>query len=459
MNGTPSISNAPPDECPERRARILCVDDEPNILSSLRRLLRAPGYDIFLAESGAAGLALLESETVDIVISDMRMPEMDGARFLEHVRAKWPDTIRLLLTGYADIQSILDAINRGEIYRYITKPWNDNDILLIIRHALERKELEREKLRLEALTRDQNEQLRELNASLESKVQARTTELKKALESLTSANDKLKTSFLTSIKIFSSLIEMRNGNLAGHSRRVADLARRLANKIGLETGETQDIFVAGLLHNIGKIAFSDDLLGMAVSTMTPESLGLYRKFPIRGEQLLMPLDDLREVAKIVRSQQERFDGEGFPDHLAGFNIPTGARILALASDYFNLQIGTLAPRKLRPEEAQALILQNGGKRYDPAVVAAFNEIMNGPIPADKNNVKAAAENGPELQIATHGLKPGMVIARDLITRDGFLLLSAGHSIDEKMIRQIRDFEASPAGSTLTIFVRQERRVE
>jgi response regulator RpfG family c-di-GMP phosphodiesterase len=457
MTVTTSQPSALPAEPPERRARILCVDDEPNILSSLRRLLRTPGYEIFLAESGRAGLALLETETVDIVISDMRMPEMDGARFLEQVRDRWPDTIRLLLTGYADIQSILDAINRGEIYRYITKPWNDNDILLIVRHALERKELERQKLQLEALTKSQNEQLKELNATLENKVQLRTVELNKALGSLTSANEKLKSSFLTSIKIFSSLIEMRNGNLAGHSRRVADLARRLAAKIGLEASETQDIFVAGLLHNIGKIAFSDDLLNLSVSTMSAESLGLYRKFPIRGEQLLIPLDDLREVAKIVRSQQERFDGEGFPDHLAGFNIPIGARILALASDYFNLQIGTLAPRKLRPDEAQALILQNGGKRYDPAVVAAFNELLHGPAASDKQGINSAADALPELQLKTSELKPGMVIGRDLITRDGFLLLSAGHTIDERMIRQIRDFEVSPSGSTLSIFVRQERR--
>jgi response regulator RpfG family c-di-GMP phosphodiesterase len=137
-------------------ARILCVDDEPNILSSLRRLFRPQGYQVFTAESGAEGLKLLEAEQVDVVISDMRMPEMDGARFLEQVRARWPDTLRMLLTGYADIQSILDAINRGEIYRYITKPWDDNDILLIVRHALERKALEVEKQRLEALTQEQN---------------------------------------------------------------------------------------------------------------------------------------------------------------------------------------------------------------------------------------------------------------------------------------------------------------
>ena len=118
---------------------ILCVDDEPNILSSLRRLFRGKGYQVLTAESGAQGLQLLEQQPVDLVISDMRRPEMDGARFLAQVRERWPNTVRLLLTGYSDVQSIQDAINCGEIYRYITKPWDDNDILLIVRHALERR--------------------------------------------------------------------------------------------------------------------------------------------------------------------------------------------------------------------------------------------------------------------------------------------------------------------------------
>ena len=157
---------------------ILCVDDEPNILSSLRRLFRPHGYRVLTADGGAAGLALLESETVDLVISDMRMPHMDGAQFLAQVRQRWPGTIRLLLTGYADIQSILDAINQGEIYRYVTKPWDENDIVLVVRHALERRALEQEKLRLEALTASQNVELQALNASLEAKVATRTQQLK-----------------------------------------------------------------------------------------------------------------------------------------------------------------------------------------------------------------------------------------------------------------------------------------
>ncbi len=428
-------------------ASILCVDDEPNILSSLRRLFRGAGYRVLTAESGKAGLGVLESEAVDIVISDMRMPEMDGARFLEHVREQWPDTVRLLLTGYSDIQSILDAINRGEIYRYITKPWEDNDILLIVRHALERKALEHEKRRLEALTQEQNEELRLLNASLEMKVEQRTAELKKAHDNLVSLNERLKLNFLTSIKMFSSLIELRGDNLAGHSRRVADLARRLAIRMGLDARETQEVFVAALLHNIGKIGFPDEVLTRPVSMMSGDHLNLYRKYPVRGEQLLTPLDDLRGAAKLVRSHQERFDGEGFPDRLSGFNIPVGARIIALASDYDNLQIGTFSQRRLRADEATALVMQGRGKRYDPSVVNAFDEIMSG---------KLAHDVVLEEALPPARLRPGMITSRDLITRDGFLLLSGDHELTERLIQQLADYETT-SRMPLAVYVRMERK--
>lgn len=440
------MSGTPQGEMSTVSGRILCVDDEPNILASLRRLFRAQGYHVVTAESGSAGLKILETETVDLVISDMRMPEMDGARFLERVRAQRPDTVRLLLTGYADIQSILDAINRGEIYRYITKPWDDNDIVLVVRHALERKALEHEKQRLEALTLHQNEELKALNASLEAKVEARTVDLKKAHDELIGFNDRLKLNFLTSIKVFSNLIEMRGDNQAGHSRRVADLARRIATSMALSSREIQEIFVAGLLHNIGKIGFSDELLALPVSLMQGDQLGLYRKYPARGEQLLMPLDDLRGAAKIVRSHQERFDGEGFPDHLSGFNIPYGARILALATDYDNLQIGTLSQRRLRPDEAVALILQSGGKRYDPLVVHAFQDMMNG------SAANSPSEKMQEEQLSSIALRPGMITARDLITSDGFLLLSADHVLSERLIQQIHDYEKT-SGAPLSIYIR------
>ncbi|MDO8767113.1 MAG: response regulator [Burkholderiaceae bacterium] len=440
-----------PDTTGTKMSTILCVDDEPNILSSLRRLFRTKGFQVRVAESGQAGLALLATEPIDLVISDMRMPEMDGAQFLAQVRERWPDTVRLLLTGYSDVTSIIDAINRGEIYRYITKPWDDNDIVLIVRHALERRALEQEKQRLEALTIRQNEELKALNASLEAKVEARTTELRTANDALQGANEKLKTNFVTSIKVFSTLIEMRGGNLAGHSRRVADLSRRIALKLQLDNKLIQEIFVAGLLHEIGKVGFADELLSTPVATMKPAQLEAYRKHAVQAEQLLLPLQDLRGASEIISAQFERFDGTGFPERRADENIPIGTRILTLASDYDNMQIGTLTQSRLTPEEAKIIIVHGSGTRYDPKVVAALMDVLGG-APREQTE----RERTEEVQVISRDLKVGMALSRDLIAPSGLLMLSADHVLDARLIRKIMDFEKS-GGLQLTAYIRVERK--
>ncbi|WP_343731486.1 HD domain-containing phosphohydrolase [Duganella sp.] len=430
---------------PAATATVLCVDDEPNILSALRRLFRPAGYRVLLAESGAAGLEVLAREPVDLVISDMRMPEMNGAQFLAQVRQRWPDTVRLLLTGYSDIQSIQDAINCGEIYRYITKPWEDGDILLVVRHALERRQLEQDKQRLEALTQRQNAELKALNQSLEAKVEARTRQLKTEHEATVAANAKLKQNFVTTIKIFSSMIELRAHNQPGHARLVAELARKLAARLGLEGREAQDVFIAALLHDIGKIGFSDELLMTPLTMLRGDALAQFRKHPLRAEELLMPLEDMRGSAAILRSQLERFDGNGFPDGLAGLAIPLGARILALAADYYNLQQGAMVQRHLRADEAKSLILDAGGKRYDPNVVAAFRQVIDG----------HAIDSGAGVEMLSGELLPGMVLARDLISRDGLMLLAVDHVLDARMIQQVQDFETK-SGGRLAIWVRNPR---
>lgn len=417
---------------------ILCVDDEPNILSSLRRLFRPKGFQILVAESGHAGLAVLEAQAVDLVISDMRMPEMNGAQFLEHVRQRWPDTVRLLLTGHSDVAAMIDAINRGEIYRYITKPWDDNEIVLIVRRALERKTMELETKRLEALTAQQNQELKELNASLEAKVQARTAEIQ-------AANERLKNSFVTSIKVFSTLIEMRGGNLSGHSRRVADLCRKIAHKLQLDNKLKQEIFIAALLHEIGKIGFADDMLSTPLSKMKPDQLEAYRKHAAQAEQLLLPLQDLHGASEIISAQFERFDGTGFPDHLAGELIPIGTRILSLASDYDNMQIGMQTQSRLSPDEARVMISHGSGSRYDPKVVAAFVETLG--------DASQKISGIPDRPVKSEEMEVGMVLTRDLITPSGLLMLSSGHVLDARVIVRIRNFERT-GGLELTAYVRQ-----
>jgi response regulator RpfG family c-di-GMP phosphodiesterase len=141
---------------PFEGATLLLVDDESGVLNALRRLFRGQGYTVLLASSGAEGLQVLAQQPVDLVLSDMRMPEMDGAQFLAEVRQRHPQAVRLLLTGYADIGSTIAAINQGEIHRYIAKPWSDPDLLLTVQEALRRRQLELENQRLLAQVQAQN---------------------------------------------------------------------------------------------------------------------------------------------------------------------------------------------------------------------------------------------------------------------------------------------------------------
>ncbi|MBK9443059.1 MAG: response regulator [Comamonadaceae bacterium] len=425
---------------------LLFVDDEPSILSSLQRLFRPRGYKILTAESGEAGLAMLDAHPVDVVVSDMRMPIMDGAQFLEKVRQKTPETMRLLLTGYADINATINAINKGEIYRLISKPWDDNDILLIVKKALEHKALRAENQRLLVLTQQQSGELKGLNSGLEKRVQERTAEIEQVNSFLNLANGKLKQNFLVSIKVFSGLIELREGAVAGHARRVADMARRMASRMALPTQVQQDVFVAALLHDIGKIGFSDALLSKPVSKLVNEDLARYRKHALSGEAALMPLVELQGVAKIVRSHHERFDGEGFPDGLSGAAIPLGAQILAIANDYDGFQIGTLTERRYSADEAKTLLLQGSGKRYDPKVIDVILDVIG----------KPREELGRYRELPAAELVPGMVSGKDILSRDGTLLLAADYVLDAIIVRQIQTY-AIREGIHLMVSIRTDKR--
>lgn len=421
--------------------RVLCVDDEANILSALRRLFRPCGYVVTVAASGEEGLAILDQAPFDLVISDMRMPGMSGAQFLEEVSTRWPDTMRLLLTGYADIDSTIDAVNKGRIFHYVSKPWDDKALLLIVRHALERKQLERDKARLEALTAQQNEELKDVNASLELKVMERTVELRKA-------NEHIKASFITSIKVFANLIELREGAIGGHSRRVAELARKLAKRAGMDAAAVQDVFLAGLLHDIGKIGLPDTLLSRAVAEMSGPELLRYRKHPQAGEHALMALSELAQAARLVRSHHERFDGKGYPDGLAGEQIPLGARIVAVANDYDGLQIGTLAARKRTAREALELLEAGRGRSYDPGVLDLFLEVV---AESERNDLK-------EVGLIVARLMPGMILSRDLVTRQGYLLLATDFVLTAGIIRQIQEYASQEGLEGLVIHVRDEGRM-
>jgi len=431
--------------------RILCVDDEPDVVAALQRLFKHNGYSVRIADSAAAGLGILEDEPIDLVISDLEMPIMDGARFLALVRERWPQTMRILLTGHADAGLIAEAVNRGEIYRYFAKPWDDEDIVSQVRGALERRTVDQEKARLEQIAVSRTEELKALNSSLAQDVSA-------SREELALTNKRLKNNFVTSLKVFSGLLETRRKFMIGHARRVAELAHRLARQLQLDAALVQEVFVAGLLHDVGKLGFADELLDTPVATMNGRQLALFRQHPARAEQLLMPLQDLRGAAACIGAQMERFDGTGFPRRLQGRAILVGARILAVCSDYDNLQIGVLAPRLLTPREALGIIERSAGRRYDPWVVEGLSALLRGkprravgdqPIATTDTIVPAAPDD--DVLIESDNLELGMVLSRDLVSPAGLMMLPAGHSVDHRLILKIRDFEKTD-GNRLVIYV-------
>lgn len=410
---------------------LLLIDDEPGITNALRRLFRADGYAISVAQDGASGVALAREQSFDVVISDMRMPGIDGAQTLEAISQIQPDCMRLLLTGYADMKATIEAINRGRIYRYLSKPWDDEEVKLIVREALERKQLVDENKRLEALTREQNETLKTLNNELEIRVQDRTKELQQTYSFLDLAHQDLQNTFANAVRTFANLIELRSPVMAGHSKRVADVAKAIAVRLGLSEAEIRTIFFAGLLHDIGKIGLPDHLMVKPITTMQGDELKQLSRHPHKAEAALMGLEDLRPAAQLIRLHHERFDGQGYPDNLSGEAIPLGARVLAVAEDFDELQIGLISPKNLSADEAKEFLITHKGKRYDPQVVDAL---------VTEHSAQKEKTQRPQRILDTEQLRVGMVLARDLVSQSGILLLAKDFKLDADLIRQLREFE-------------------
>lgn len=415
----------------EEAVTVLCVDDEASILAALRRVFRG-SCRLHTAESGHQGLEILAREPVDLVISDMRMPGMNGAEFLERVHALRPHTSRVLLTGFAELANAVEAVNRGRIHRYLSKPWREVELLGLVEEVREQSRLRRENLRMQALIARQNEELRQLNDALESRVQARTQELGQTVAFLDQAQEKLKKTLFLTMQLFSRVIDMRETRLAGHGKRVADLSRRLASKLGMDTGETQNVLFAALLHDIALIGVSDALLTRPFSALSGQERIEFMRHPARGEAILAELDMLRGAARLVRHHHERFDGGGYPDGLKGLAIPLGARILALVNDYDDLQRGQLTATPMREPEARAFLLEAAGKRYDPVLVDAFLDILK--------NLPAQPAGEMETVKRSLHLHAGMVLSRDIMTHEGVLLLPKGFVLSDSAIQQIVGYE-------------------
>ena len=311
------------------------MDDEPLVLEGLRRTV----YMEFLADLAGGpeeGLAKLEKHgPYPVVVSDMRMPGMDGAKFLAIVRTISPDSIRVLLTGYNDMEAATRAVNEGQIFRFLIKPVTANTLLVTLRECVA-----------------------QYHAARFEKEQLKITV--EALEQLD----------LGTLTALARAIDAKSAWTAGHSERVTNLALKLGHAMGLPPKSLAIMHRGGLLHDIGKIGTPAAILDKP-GRLEPEEMQTMRDHVKIGVRILEPIPCFREALPIVAQHHEWLDGSGYPAGLAGDNISLHARILAVA-DCYDAMVSDRPYRKGLPQlQALEILRQRSGTQFDPTVIEVF----------------------------------------------------------------------------------------
>jgi putative nucleotidyltransferase with HDIG domain len=349
---------------------VLFVDDEPNILRAIQRVLRNEGITVLTAASAEEALNILAHTEAPAVVSDQDMPGTSGVELLAQVRDHYPAIVRMMLTGYTAMDVAVEAINRGEIFRLIMKPWNDEELKTILRQAFDHFDLKHEIRRLNQVTRSQNFSLQDMNKSLEAKVRDRTRQLDEK-------NHELKTAYIQTIRALAEAIDAKDAYTRGHSERVAVYAARIARKMKLETPLIERVYFAGLLHDVGKIGIPDAIIAKP-DRLSDEEYQEIKKHPEIGAKILEPVEFLRQIVPCVRHHHEWFDGSdrGYPERLISHAIPLPSRII-LVADTTEAMTSDRPYRKGLPlNRVTSELRKFSGSQFDPVVVHAFLELLD-----------------------------------------------------------------------------------
>jgi len=358
---------------------ILCVDDDLALLENLwQQILDLHGgtHEVVMAKSGEEALGIIydlhhQGKTVQMVISDLMMPGMTGDRFLEIVNARFPQVIKILLTGYTGLDSALYTINNASLDKYISKPWQIEDLQLTISSLLRQFQLRQDNLRL-------------LND-----LQLRNLELNSTLRDLKRATEQIEVNYVETLQSLAAALEAKDAYTAGHSERVARWGMMIARRIGLTEAEVDEIHTVAMLHDIGKIGMPEHILNKP-GALTRQELELVKSHPVTGAQILQPIKSFHHCIPIVRHHHEWFNGKGYPDMVGGPDLPLSVWIAATA-DAFDAMTSNRPYRKMQTIEfAFGQLNQGIGTQFNPECVKALMDLLKEPGSPGETLLKAAA---------------------------------------------------------------------
>jgi response regulator RpfG family c-di-GMP phosphodiesterase len=360
--------------------KILFVDDDPNILSSFKRTLRKH-YAIETALGPEEGLRAVRGNTAyALIISDLRMPVMDGIQFLTKVREICPDTIRMILTGNADLQAAMDAVNQGNIFRFLTKPCPPETLVMAIQAGLQQYRL----------------------------VKAEKELLEKTLRG--------------AIQVMADVLSLVNPEAFGRASRLRRYARDIGTR--LQVPKLWQLETAAMLSQIGCVILTEEALQKVFTgqPLSAEEEQLYSMYPSVGADLIAKMPRLQDVSEIIAYQEKRFDGSGVPkDERYGETIPLGARILKVVLDFDALESSGL------PRAAALLQMKRRRGWYDPRVLEALEDVLG-----DEARFQVK-------EMAVQDLQLGMIVGQDVLSLKGVLLIKKGQEITPALLERLRNF--------------------
>ena len=338
---------------------ILLVDDEVNILNSLYRVFRKEGYEILSSDNTSDALDILRKCHIHLILSDYRMPDMDGVTFLREAMKIMPDAIRIILSGYAESSAIISAINDGGIYKFITKPWDDDMLRIEVRHALERYELEN------------------TNRKLIEEVKIHNEALKKANQLLIEKIDEIEEGVVSTIGILNYISRTKYSScLPTNIEELYQISQEVGSKSGISEEDLKNLHMATKLHDIGNIGVDFSVLNKR-GALTTEERKEVERHPVIGATIISFLKGFDSVTKIIRHHHEYYNGSGYPDGLKGDDIPLSSRIIHIIDVYDSLTSDRPYRPALPTDEVKRILEKGRGTMFDPKVLDTFFEAIDG----------------------------------------------------------------------------------
>ena len=368
--------------------KILCVDDDANILAAYQRNLRKQ-FTIDAAPGGEQALAAMEAQgPYAVVVADMQMPGMNGIQFLLKAKEKTPDTVRIMLTGNADQQTAMEAVNKGHVFQFLTKPCPPEMLAMALEAGIKQHRL------------------------------------------VTAERDLLEKTLSGSIKVLTDILSMMDPQSFGRGELLRDYTRTFVKS--LKINQTWEFEVAAMLSQIGFVTIPPGVIQKARAGhgLSGQEKDMLTQVPTIGAELLSNIPRLDNVAKIVLYQNKNYDGSGFPvDSVAGEDIPVGSRILKVLSDLLQLET------KETPKATALSLMQNRTGLYDPRVLDAAFACFDVYLP-HATSVKSSGHS-----IGFKDLQTGHVLISNIETSDGMMIVTAGNKISPLLLQKLRNFAA------------------